>query len=133
MKKVASILFMALFLTPCLLSAESRNPYSETEFEAKLIKVKTFKGKLTLSGGCNVEYSITIDYDILPPRINSVHGTVTLSGNCTGTQTFRMSAATDDKGKVLSVNSDVKLDGLRIDEFNAAFTKELNDLNLFQQ
>jgi hypothetical protein len=44
-----------------------------------------------------------------------------------------MSATTDDKGKVLSVNSDVKLDGLRIDEFNAAFTKELNDLNLFQQ
>ncbi|KGO85644.1 hypothetical protein [Flavobacterium suncheonense] len=95
------------------------------------IKVKTIKGSITLSGGCNVNYSITIDYNIIPPSVNSIHGTVTMSGNCSGTQTFRVAAQLDPKGTI--TNAEVISDGSEIldsKEFQAEISKALIGINI---
>lgn len=131
MKNLFLIIIMALFLAPSTINA--KNNKFDTENKSELLKVRTFKGSITLSGGCHISYSITIDYSLLPPAINSVHGSLTFSGSCTGTQTFRMAAKTDKDGNVLSVESDVKLEESKMEEFNSAFVKELNSLSLFKE
>lgn len=91
------------------------------------------EGSFTLSGGCHIKYSVDIDYQLIPPRINSIHGSVTMTGNCSGTQTFRASATTNDKGQITSVETDLKDKYLQTEEFNSAFAKSLNELRIFDE
>jgi hypothetical protein len=116
-------------------NAKSQIQITEKDTITEVLKVKIIKGSITLSGGCHVDYTITVDYDIIPPRVNSIHGTVTLSGNCSGTQTFKMAANTNKKGEVLSLESDIDLKEIESEreEFNKAFIEDLNSLNLFQE
>ena len=108
------------------------NVNSETNKKESLPK-RHFEGTITLSGGCKIKYSIDIDYQLIPPRVNSIHGSLTMSGNCSGTQTFRASANTNNEGTITSVETDLKGKELESEEFKDAFVKELNELNIFEK
>ncbi len=114
--------------------ASNQEPLRQRGFEKVVILKlrKHLEGSFTMSGGCHISYSIDVDYSLVPPRINSFHGSVTMSGNCSGEQTFRGSANTDAQGTITSVSTDLKGEELQSAEFNNALAKSLNEQNLFK-
>ncbi|MGL2965967.1 hypothetical protein [Flavobacterium sp. XGLA_31] len=94
---------------------------------------KHIEGDIKLSGGCVIHYSIDIDYQLFPPRINSIHGSITMTGPCSGTQTFKAVATTDEKGTITALETDLTDKNLQTKEFNEALMKSLNEQNIFEQ
>lgn len=124
MKKLLFGIIAVTFFGSYTANAKSINP--QLSHIENLLKKKTFEGDITLSGGCHVHYVITVDYSILTLSVNSIHGTFTMSGNCSGTQSFRGTAQTDEKGNVIGFSSDAKGDELQSEEFISSMVKILD-------
>ncbi len=128
-----------LALTLLLATNSSAKNSSSTMFKKEskttenTLGKRHFEGSITLSGGCVIKYSIDIDFQLMPPRVNSIHGSLTLTGSCEGTQTFKASAATNEKGTITAVETDLKDKNLQTKEFKEAFIKSLNELKIFEQ
>jgi len=133
MKKFLFLSLFLLFASANLAAMETSTlPQNENE-HADFFRKKTFSGSITLSGGCRVKYVITVDYDLFPPTINSVSGTVTLSGPCSGTQTFSARATTDERGTVTNLESDIRLESVNAGELNSRLAQEINQQHLFDR
>ena len=133
MKKLFFGIMATLYLLSFNCNAKNLQLHKKMEVADRLLKIRHFTGSITLSGGCHVSYSIDIDYSILPPGVNSIHGTLTLSGNCSGTQSFRASAVTNKKGEILSTDNNSDDEIIRSEEFKVTFAKSLNELKIFEE
>lgn len=89
-------------------------------------------GTIHLSGGCTVSYDAWIDYTLIPPGINSIHGSVTLSGSCSGSQTFRSTADVAEDKTITNVVVEFSDSILNSEEFAKALEVELNSFELFK-
>ena len=58
--------------------------------QTKPLKKFNLQGSVTLSGGCTVSYDLVLDISIIPLGFNSLSGTLSMSGNCTGVQTLNI-------------------------------------------
>lgn len=121
------------------------NHYPVNTFEKAIIGDPTYgmekdffrkahlEGTIRLSGGCVIHYSIDVEYTIIPPAIQGVSGTLTMSGPCSGSQTFSARATTSESGTVETVTFNPSRGVLADPEFNRAFVNELNNANLFRE
>lgn len=128
MKNLFFSLLLISFLAPAL-SFAAITPIA-IEQDAPLRK-KHFAGSVTLSGGCTISYSIDIEYTIVPPSVTSIHGSLSFSGTCTGTQTFRARANTDGDGLITSIESDSKDENVQSEEFKKLLIEKLNQERIF--
>lgn len=125
-------------LLTCLLFSTQVNaknaavPGSNPTTEESVLKVKEVTGSITLSGGCKITYTLVIDYDVIPPRINSIHGTLTMSGPCSGTQTFFVTATLDNDNRFTDIKTDLPAEYQKPRLYNAML-ESLNAANLFSE
>ena len=93
-----------------------------------ILPKKHFEGNITLSGGCNVHYSIDANFSWGCLCVTEIHGSFSMSGNCSGNQQFRSGfVKTDKEGVVIDFNSaEVTVRELQSEEFKKAFIEVLN-------
>ncbi|MDB5200859.1 MAG: hypothetical protein JWQ27_268 [Ferruginibacter sp.] len=94
MKKILASL--AVLIALASFTTGNVNPAANTPLSGKhSFKKYHVTGSVTLSGGCHVSYDLWVDVSIIPPRYNGISGTITMSGNCSGTQTINARASVD--------------------------------------
>lgn len=89
--------FLTLFLVLAISLGYYHSQAAPSITENRIERIKQFKrfhlvGSVTLSGGCVATYDLWVDVSIVPPRYNGISGTITMSGNCSGTQTINARA-----------------------------------------
>ena len=105
-----------------------------SEKKLKPFGKKRITRSFTLSGGCTVAYDVTISYTIIPPSITGISGTVSFSGNCTGSQSIEASATVDGNKIVQDFTvTNAKGNSILIsNELKQKFIQILNAQNLFR-
>lgn len=138
--------FLAVLLFGASILLKAQN-FDETKLHKdELFKKYVYDGNYN-NGSCHVHYHIEIDYSILPPRINSVHGYFKTSG-CNGTYNFRLTGEPAAEEHEYPFDSNVEVDGKGIiknveygldytlfetEEFKKYFLETLNGLHLFKE
>ncbi|CAN5850803.1 hypothetical protein BH11BAC4_BH11BAC4_22710 [soil metagenome] len=137
MKKL--ILSLCLIFSIVSISfAEAGAPYKTSQQN----EVKSFwkmfhvRGTITMSGGCIIAYDLYIDVSIFPPGFNLISGSLTMSGNCSGSQNINARGTVSENKQttdfeVISAEAGKVNPVFTSKEFRLAMVKKLNEANLF--
>lgn len=91
MKKLIFVFFLSF--TVILTFADSQIRIFKFKNESfKPLKKFHIVGSYTTPQGCHYSYDLILDVGLVPPRFNSLTGTITSTGNCTGTQTINITS-----------------------------------------
>lgn len=90
MKRLLSVLLVLSLAVSNLSLSTPHTPLSNRALPVGFKKIH-LQGSATLSGGCTITYNLVLDVTIIPTRFNSLTGTVSFSGTCTGTQNLNIS------------------------------------------
>lgn len=129
------LLFLFVF---CTLTVQIFAKIPKTSLIITQEQIKPFKkyhlvGTFTTPQGCTYSYDLYLDVSLIPPRFNSLTGTMTTSGNCTGTQTINITSLrglvkNDTKEtSYFGINESVFQDQILQDQFEKVLQEHINN------